>query len=129
LLDINEIYARQIAALKPGELPVGRGATPDEARADLDAKLKPFIEQKYAQSRVEMEAFSKATNNGADKKKVRELGAEIRKRLDATPATTVPYPDAAAATSAAPTASPAATPMLTPSPSPAAASPAAERPR
>ena len=93
ILDINEIHARQLAALKPGELPSGRGATFDEARADMEAKLKAFIEQKYQQSQAEMAAFAKATNNGADKKKVRELAADIRKRLDATPATTVPFTD------------------------------------
>ena len=119
-LDINEIYARQIAALKPGELPIGRGATPQEAAADMEAKLKAFIEQKYAPSKTEMEAFSKATNKGADKRKVRELAAQIRKRLDATPAATVPYPEPAAA------ATPAATASIAPSvsPSPAAPSPA-----
>jgi len=91
LLDINEIHARQLAALKPGELPSGRGANFDEARADLEGKLKPFIEQRYQHGQAEMTAFAKATNNGADKKKVRELAAEIRKRLDATPAATVPF--------------------------------------
>ena len=113
-LDLNEIYARQIAALKPGELPVGRGATPEAARADLDAKLKTFIEAKYAPSKTEMEAFSKATKQGADKKKVRELATEIRKRLDATPATTVPYPEPPTAASPPTIASPA--PSASPSP-------------
>lgn len=92
ILDINEIHARQLAALKTGELPQGRGATFDAARADMEAKLKQLIEQKYRASEAEMEAFTKATDNGADKKKVRELAADIRKRLDATPATTVPFP-------------------------------------
>ena len=120
LLDINEIYARQIAALKPGELPVGRGATAAEARADMEGKLKVFTEQKYAPSQTEMEAFSKATKNGADKKKVRELAAEIRKRLDATPAATVPYPEPAATGSTPAMASPAPTASPSPAGSPLA---------
>ena len=129
LLDINEIHSRRLAALKPGELPSGRGASFDEAQGDLEGKLKQLVEATYRTSEAEMAAFAKATNNGENKKKVRELAADIRKRLDATPATTVPYPDAAAATSESPRESAAATAMITPSPSPAAASPAASRPR
>lgn len=104
LLDINEINARRLAALKPGELPSGRGVNFDEARADMEGKLKLFVEQKYKQNHSEMEAFAKATGNGANKKKVRELAADIRKRLEATPATTVPFSEGAAVPRATPSA-------------------------
>ena len=97
LLDINEINARQLAALKTGELPQGRGATYDEARSDMEAKLKQFLEQRYRQNQAEMDAFAKATNSGQNKKKVRELGADIRKRLEATSASTVPFTEPAGA--------------------------------
>src|SRR5438552_5682975 len=40
ILDINEIHARQIAALKPGELPQARGNTAEKARMELTVKLK-----------------------------------------------------------------------------------------
>jgi hypothetical protein len=93
IFDINEIHARQIAALKPGELPGARGNTSDEARAQLVVKLKEFLEAKYKESHAEAEVFMKATRYNANKKKVRELAAEIRKRLEATPATTIPFPD------------------------------------
>ena len=118
ILDLNEITARQIAALKLGELPQGRGSSFDSAHADLEAKMKKFLEARYRMAQAEIEAFVKATENGADKKKVRQLAAEIRKRLDATPATTVQFaevnaspevsatPSAAAVPSAAHTASP-----------------------
>lgn len=91
LLDINEINARKLAALKPGELPSGRGVNLEDAKAEMEGKLKAFLERKYQQNQAEMETFAKATDNGQNKKKVRELGADIRKRLDATPATTVPF--------------------------------------
>jgi hypothetical protein len=118
LLDINEIHARQLAALKTGELPQGRGATVDEARADMEAKLKQFVEAKYAQGSAEMRALAEATKNGADKQRVKQLAAEIRKRLDATPATTVQANDAALSVNPMPSgsASPAASPSSTPAP-------------
>ena len=116
LLDINEIHARQLAALKPGELPSGRGGSSEEATRDLEGKLKPFVEQKYQEGQAEMDAFAKATDSGANKNKVRELAADIRKRLDSTPATTVPFIDAAAPASHAPV-SPNIPASATPSPS------------
>jgi hypothetical protein len=118
ILDITEIHARRLAALKPGELPSGRGANFDEARADMEAKLKQFVDAKYAEHNAELESFAKATKNGADRKKVRQLAAEIRKRLDATPATTVPFGDAQPG-GATPSVS--ASPAASASPSPSAA--------
>jgi hypothetical protein len=96
ILDINEIHARQIATLKPGELPSARGNTVEEAQTQLTAKLKEFLAVKYKENEAEAEAFMKATGYNANKKKVRELAAAIRKRLEATPETTVPYPEAPA---------------------------------
>lgn len=111
ILDINEIHARQLAALKPGELPSARGNTQEEARTQLTVKLKEFLAAKYKETHAEADAFMKATGNDANKKKVRELATEIRKRLEATPATTVPFPDAPA---------PGSSPVVTPAPLPAA---------
>ena len=94
LLDINEINARRLAALKEGELPSGRGNSFEEARLELGRKLQEFLDVKYRENQAEMEAFAKATANGTNQKKVRDLAAEIAKRLTATPATTVPFPAA-----------------------------------
>jgi hypothetical protein len=91
LLDINETNARRLAALKEGELPSGRGNTFEEAQLELRRKLQAFLDAKYRENNVEMEAFAKATGHGANQKKMRELAAEIAKRLKATPATTVPF--------------------------------------
>lgn len=125
ILDLNEIHARQIAALKTGELPRARGNTFEEARTQLTAKLNEFLEAKYKEGDAEAKAFEKATGYGANKKKVRELAAEIRKRLEATPDTTVPFTEATAAPGSAPSApvsvpnvSPAASATPIPSPSP-----------
>jgi hypothetical protein len=123
-LDLNEIHSRQIAALKTGELPSARGNTAEEARTLLAAKLKEFLDAKYKAGDAEAKAFEKATDYGANKKKVRELAAGIRKRLEATPETTVPFPEEPVAPGASPVApvptlsvSPAAS--ATPSSSPA----------
>ncbi len=91
LLDLNEINARRIAALKEGELPSARGDNFEKAREELERKLKEFLDVRYHANQAEMEAFAKATKSGADRKKVRALAAEIAERLKATPATTVPF--------------------------------------
>lgn len=124
ILDINEIHARQIAALKPGELPQARGNTAEEARMELTVKLKEFLEAKYKESEAEAEAFMKATGRGTNKKKVRDLAAEIRKRLEATPPATVPFTEATVAPGSSPSApipkpnvAPAASATPIPSPS------------
>lgn len=99
ILDLNEIYARQLAALKLGELPQVRANTFEEAKVEMNRRMKEFVEAKYKAGNAELEAFAKATANGAKDKKVRELGAEIKKRLEATPFATVPFPEATAAPS------------------------------
>ena len=107
-LDLNEIHARQLAALKPGELPSGRGATPEEAASALKQNMDAFLQEKYKLLEADAAQFEKATNTGANTKKVRELAKAIRKRLDALPAPTGPGYELSAAT-ATPIASPSAT--------------------
>jgi hypothetical protein len=53
-------------------------------------KMKVFCEARYEQIQAECDALDKATDKGRNKKKVRELAVEIRKRLDATPAVNLP---------------------------------------
>ena len=106
LLDLNEICARQMAALVPGELPAGRGDDFAAARSDLDAKVQAFCRARYKPFEIEREAFVKETMQGENKRKVHELGAAIRKRLDATP----------------PASSPSATPTISVIPSPTSTS-------
>jgi hypothetical protein len=107
-LDLYEIHARQLAFLKPGELPSGRGATPQEAGTALHQNLEAFLKEKYQPLKSETEAFVKETKSGANEKKVRELAAAIRKRLDAIPAPAGPGQELPVAT---PTPSPRPTPV------------------
>ena len=94
ILDLNEINARRLAALTPGELPSVRGNNFDQVQAQLNQKVKEFVNARYKEADAEIEAFVKATANGAKEKKVRGLAAEIKKRLEATPNTTVPFSEA-----------------------------------
>jgi hypothetical protein len=105
-LDLNELYARQLAALQPGELPRGSGATADAAKRDLEGRMHVFLDQKFEQLQAESAAFVKTTDRGQNKKKVRELATAIRKRLEALPRST-PTPSSA---------SPLATATATPAP-------------
>lgn len=101
-LDLNEICARQLAALKPGELPSGRGATREEASKDLSQKMDAFLKDRYKTLANEADQFQKTTNYGANTKKVRELAKAIRKRLDAIPPPDVPAHDSPAPSSPSP---------------------------
>ena len=83
LLDINELHGRKLGATKVGDLPEGRGASYDAAKAELDRKLKAFYQEKFKEAQAEQDAFAKATGFGEEKKKVRALAAEIKKRLAA----------------------------------------------
>lgn len=93
LLDINELYARQLGAVKLSDLPRVRSTSIVEASSELENKLTELAQQKYKEMQAEQEAFTRATDGGHNAKKVREKAAEIRKRLDATPPATVPYPE------------------------------------
>ena len=114
ILDISEIHARQLAALKPGELPSGSGATFQEAQAMLEQNLGQLLSARYKKANDETAAFVKATDNGRNKKKIRELAAEIRKRLDATPAIKIPLSESAGGLNGTPIAAP--QPLITPAP-------------
>lgn len=109
VFDLDEIYARELAALKTGDLPVGNGDTFQAAIADLDQRVKAFCRERYAKVEVERDVLVKTSKRGANKKKVRELADAIRKRLDALPPVATPTP--------APSNSPSATPGASPTPS------------
>lgn len=111
-LDLYELHSRPIAALLPGELPSGRGATPAEARVAPEQNLDAFLKQKSQSLQAETEAFVKATNRGVNEKKVLELGKAIRKRLDAIPVAPKSPSNSTLATSAvSPTPPPTASPV------------------
>jgi hypothetical protein len=72
ILDINEIFARRLAALKPGELPSGEGKTGAEAREKLENRINQFLQNQGLEVRKEIDALATATNEGQNKKKIRE---------------------------------------------------------
>ena len=90
LLDISELHARKYAALKPGELPSGQGETFEKARAQLDDRLRAIFQTKAWDAQKEIDEFEKTTNKGQNQKKVRELAAEIKKRLAELPSMNPP---------------------------------------
>ena len=90
IFDIGELHARKYAALKPGELPSGQGETFEKARAQLDDRLRAMSQTKAWDSQKEIDEFEKATNKGQNQKKVRELAAEIKKRLAELPSMNPP---------------------------------------
>ena len=106
-LDIYEIHARQLAALKPGELPSARANTVSEVIETLKKNMDAFLEEKYKALNTEADEFQKLTGHGANMKKVRELAKGIRSRLDALPAPATPAPNPASTTAPSPTPPPA----------------------
>ena len=89
LLDLNELYARRLAALQPAEFPRGTGRTWPEAQRQLEEGIEKLCQMQMTEERKEAETLAKATNNGQNKKRVRELSAAIKKRLaQVTPAST-----------------------------------------
>ncbi|HJT81864.1 MAG TPA: hypothetical protein VJ719_11755 [Chthoniobacterales bacterium] len=112
LLDINEIYARKLAALQPAELPRGQGRTQAEATKDLENQLADIVNSRLLEMKEEMDALGTATKNGEDKKKLAEMAADIKKRLDALP------PPSPPATVGQPASSPAGNPPTASAPNP-----------
>jgi len=93
-LDLNELYARQMAALQPAEFPRGSGKSWAEAQRNLEDAIEKLSQRQMMDIRKETERLASATNNGQNKKRVRELGAAIKKRLAQVtpPSTPTPTP-------------------------------------
>lgn len=104
ILDLNELYARQLGVVPPDGFPESRAGNEEEATAGLKAKIEALCQQTDAALKRETDDFVKASKNGSYKAKTRRLAAKISERLKAQPE---PTPFGAAAT---------ATPSQTPSP-------------
>jgi hypothetical protein len=85
LFDITEVHARRLAALKEGDLPSAEGKTLGDAQAQLQDRLAAMVQIRSWEAQKETDAFAKTTNNGRDKKKVRELAAGLKKQLAEIP--------------------------------------------
>jgi hypothetical protein len=98
MLDVSELHARKLAALKAGDLPSGQGTTVEEARAQLKDKIAALVQVRAWEAQKETDALAKATDNGRNKNKVRECATAIKKRLaEIPPASPPPNPGASAA--------------------------------
>lgn len=85
LLDISELHARYLAALKAGELPSAEGRTFEEARAQIESRVEAMVKSRISNGDDEIKAFMKASNNGQDGKIVRAMAADTKKRLAGAP--------------------------------------------
>ena len=94
LLDLNELYARRLGALQPGEIPSGSGTTWPAAHSQLENRIETMCQMQMREMRKEAETLAKATNNGQNKKRVRELSAAIKKRLAQIAPVSTPSPTA-----------------------------------
>ena len=93
ILDINELFARHLAALQPGELPRGEGRSASEARRQLQYRLSLVYQKEVLEGvKRELAKLEEVTNHGQDKTKVHEMAAEISKRLAAIPPLNSPSP-------------------------------------
>jgi hypothetical protein len=90
LLDISDLHARQLGALKAGELPSAEGKTLTQARAQLKDRVAALVQIRAWEAQKETDAFREATKNGQNQKKVRELAAAIKKRLAEIPSPNPP---------------------------------------
>lgn len=106
---MNEPYARKLSVAPPEGFPESRADTEQEALAGLEEKINALCQRIYAKAEREAQAFVKATRNGENKEKTRQLAAEISQRLKATVAPTPFGASPAPAPSVSPASSPAST--------------------
>ena len=99
---------RRLAALQPGEFPSGSGTNWPAALRQLENRVETLCAVQMSEMRKEAETLAKATNNGQNKKRLRELSAAIKKRLAQVEAATSPSP--------IPTPNPASPPLYIPPP-------------
>jgi hypothetical protein len=90
LFDISDLHARQLGALKAGELPSAEGKTFAQARAQLEDRIAAFVQIRAWEAQKETDAFREATKNGQNQNKVRELAVAIKKRVAEIPSPNPP---------------------------------------
>ncbi len=70
LLDINEIYARELAIIKVGDLPEGRAANYAAAQADLEQKIKALVSKSTKRATQKPMLSRKRLTMGRTRKKL-----------------------------------------------------------
>lgn len=80
-LDINELYSRRLANMGLDKLPIGEGATADEAAKDLKIKLEALAARISRDDQTEQDAYDARTAHGTNQSKQLAATAAIQKRL------------------------------------------------
>ena len=80
-LDLNELHAHRLAAMKPGELPSGRGAGREAAEKSLAENLGALHHQVLTDRDVEFDTYAAVTQKGGDKKRIQVSTKDLKQRL------------------------------------------------
>jgi len=80
-LDLSELHSKRLAETPIDKLPVGEGATAEEAHADLQRKMTALSQRVTAANQAEQNRYDAETNHGANAAKQREWSAQIQARL------------------------------------------------
>lgn len=80
-LDINELHSRRLAHTELARLPIGKGASDDEAAEDLKVKLKALSAKVSKEDQTEQDAYDAKTAHGTDKSRQLAATAAIQRRL------------------------------------------------
>ena len=80
-LDISELHGRHLAEMPLDKLPLGEGANPQAASADLGRKLQALAERVTKEAQREQDRYDAETAHGKNVSKQREWSAAIQARL------------------------------------------------
>lgn len=80
-LDLSELHSKAFADTPVDTLPIGEGATPKEAEADLQRKMTAFSNRITAQNQAEQDRYDAETKHGVNAAKQREWQTSIQERL------------------------------------------------
>ena len=81
-LDINELHSRHLAEMPLDKLPLGEGANPQAASADLERKLQALAGRVKEETKKEHHHYDAETAHGKNVSKQREWSAAIQARLE-----------------------------------------------
>lgn len=79
--DINELHARELAAVSIDTLPVGEGYTPTEAIHNLDDAIETFVSQFMSKSNLEQMIYDRETSHESNGTLQKKWTAKLNKRL------------------------------------------------
>jgi Bacterial protein of unknown function (DUF922) len=83
-LDINEIHAAALRSMKPKQLPIGRGPSPNAAVRDLGDNLQTLFDARIAAAQKEQELYDKETDHGRNSDKQKEWNEKLARRKEQT---------------------------------------------